>query len=35
MTHGAGVEPLELHGTIETLHVEGGVAVTGEGFGKI
>jgi hypothetical protein len=34
-THGQGVEPLELHGRIETLHIDGGVAVTGEGFGKI
>ena len=35
LTHGAGVEPLELHGRIERLHVEGGLAVMGEGFGKI
>jgi hypothetical protein len=34
-THGAGVEPLELHGRVETLEINGGVAVLGEGFGKI
>jgi hypothetical protein len=33
VTADQGVEPLELHGRIEKLHIEGGV--TGEGVGKI
>jgi hypothetical protein len=35
VTHGAGVEPLELHGRVEALEINGEVAVMGEGFGKI
>lgn len=32
VTHGAGVAPLELHGTIEQMHISGGFAATGGGF---
>jgi hypothetical protein len=35
VTHGVGVEPLELHGRVEMLEISGGAAVMGEGFGKI
>ena len=32
VTHGAGVEPLELHGRLGTLEIRDGLAATGEGF---
>ena len=35
VTHGAGVEPLELHGCVRALEIEGGLAAMGEGFGTI
>lgn len=34
-TNGAGVSPIEQHGTIETLRVTGGFVAAGEGFDKI
>jgi hypothetical protein len=34
-THGAGVEPLELHGRVEMLEIGGGLATVGEGFARI
>ena len=35
VTHGAGVEALELHGVIEALTVQGGLAAAGKGFAPI
>ena len=35
VTHGAGIIPIELHGEIGTLHVEGGFMAMGGGFDKI
>ena len=35
VTHGAGVEPLELHGCVGALEIDGGLAAMGEGFGII
>jgi hypothetical protein len=35
ITHGVGVQPLELHGSIRALQVSGGFAAAGGGFDKI
>lgn len=35
ITHGQGVDPLELHGTIDSLQVSGGFVAAGGGFDKI
>ena len=35
ITHGAGVNPLELHGTIDSLQITEGLAADGGGFEKI
>jgi hypothetical protein len=35
ITHGEGVNPLELHGAIDTLEVSGGLAAAGGGFERI
>jgi hypothetical protein len=35
ITHGPGIDPLELHGRIEELQVTGGFAAAGGGFGTI
>jgi hypothetical protein len=35
VTHGGGVEPLELHGRVGALGIDGGLAAMGEGFGII
>jgi hypothetical protein len=35
VTHGEGVSPFELHGSIEALQVGGGLAAAGGGFAKI
>jgi hypothetical protein len=35
VTYGAGVEPLELHGRVGALEIDGGLAAMGEGFGII
>lgn len=35
ITHGHGINPLELHGTIESLQVTGGLVATAGGFDKI
>jgi hypothetical protein len=35
IAHGAGISPLELHGTIECLRIADGFAVAGGGFGTI
>jgi hypothetical protein len=35
VTHGAGVDPLELHGTVDSLLVTEGFAAAGSGFEKI
>jgi hypothetical protein len=34
-THGKGIEPLELHGPIETLRIYDGLAARGEGFARL
>ena len=34
-THGLGVDPLEMHGTIEALQITGGITGLGGGFGHI
>lgn len=34
-THGPGVDPLEMHGTIEALQITGGITGLGGGFGHI
>jgi hypothetical protein len=34
-THGAGVSPIEQHGSVETLRVSGGFIAAGGGFDKI
>lgn len=31
-THGPGVNPLELHGTVDSLTITGGITAAGEGF---
>ena len=35
ITHGQGINPLELHGNIDELHIAGGLRATGGGFDKI
>jgi len=35
VTHGPGVDPMELHGSVEALHVIGGFTAAGSGFGTI
>ncbi|QBC31840.1 hypothetical protein [Pandoraea sp. XY-2] len=35
ITHGQGVNPLELHGTVDSLRVSGGFVAAGGGFDKI
>ena len=35
MTHGEGVNPLELHGAVDSLEITGGFAAVGGGFEKI
>jgi hypothetical protein len=35
VTHGPGIEPLELHGSVETLQVTGGLEAKGGGFDKL
>jgi hypothetical protein len=34
-THGKGIEPLELHGNIDTFSVSGGFVAAGGGFDAI
>ena len=35
VTHGRGIDPMELHGSIETLRIVGGLAAASGGFDKI
>jgi len=35
ITHGAGVNPLELHGNVDSLQITEGVAAAGDGFDRI
>jgi hypothetical protein len=34
-THGRGIEPIEMHGAIETLRITDGFAAAGGGFERI